>query len=109
VAGDEGQTTRRKVALNDLQVGAADRAGAHRHEHLAGARHRDGQLPAHEALLLAHRPRLGQHHRDHAGTPAACIMVAMDWIRDNLKMIGLVVVAAMAMPFLLVLMGIIRF
>jgi hypothetical protein len=36
-------------------------------------------------------------------------MVAMDWIRDNLKMIGLVVVAAMAMPFLLVLMGIIRF
>jgi hypothetical protein len=33
----------------------------------------------------------------------------MDWIRDNMKTIGIVVVLAMAMPFLLVLLGIITF
>jgi hypothetical protein len=33
-------------------------------------------------------------------------MVDMDWIRDNMKVIGGVVVFAMALPFLLVLVGI---
>jgi hypothetical protein len=36
-------------------------------------------------------------------------MGGMDWIRDNMKTIGIVVVLAMAMPFLLVLLGIITF
>jgi hypothetical protein len=30
----------------------------------------------------------------------------MDWIRDNMKVIGAVVVFAMALPFLLVLLGV---
>jgi hypothetical protein len=33
-------------------------------------------------------------------------MGAMDWIRDNMKAIGSVVVLAMALPFLLVLLGV---
>jgi len=33
-------------------------------------------------------------------------MVGMDWIRDNIKVIGGVVMFAMALPFLLTLVGI---
>jgi hypothetical protein len=36
-------------------------------------------------------------------------MAGMDWIRDNIKVIGAIVVLAMALPFLLVLLGIITF
>jgi hypothetical protein len=36
-------------------------------------------------------------------------MASMDWIRDNIKVIGAIVVLAMALPFLLVLLGIITF
>jgi hypothetical protein len=32
----------------------------------------------------------------------------MEWIRANIKVIGIVVVLAMAMPFLLTLFGIVR-
>ena len=34
---------------------------------------------------------------------------AMDWIRDNLRLIVIIVVAAMALPFLLTLAGIVAF
>jgi len=33
----------------------------------------------------------------------------MEWIRDNVKAIGAVVVLAMALPFLLVLLGVVTF
>jgi hypothetical protein len=33
----------------------------------------------------------------------------MDWIRDNMTVIGIVVVLAMLLPFLLVLFGVIVF
>lgn len=36
-------------------------------------------------------------------------MVTMDWIRDNIKTIGAVIVVAMLLPFLLVLLGIVTF
>jgi hypothetical protein len=36
-------------------------------------------------------------------------MTSMDWIRDNMKTIGIIVVLAMALPFLLVLLGVITF
>lgn len=36
-------------------------------------------------------------------------MDTMDWIRDNIKAIGAVVVLAMLMPFILVMTGLIRF
>jgi hypothetical protein len=36
-------------------------------------------------------------------------MVTMEWIRDNVKVIGAVVVLAMAMPFLLALLGVAAF
>jgi hypothetical protein len=36
-------------------------------------------------------------------------MIAMDWIRRNMTVIGLVVVFAMLLPFLLTLFGIIAF
>lgn len=34
---------------------------------------------------------------------------AMEWIRDNIKIIGLLVVLAMLLPFALTLMGIVKF
>ncbi len=36
-------------------------------------------------------------------------MAAMDWMRDNLKTIVIIAVAAMAVPYLLTLFGVIRF
>ena len=36
-------------------------------------------------------------------------MLLMEWIRENVKVIGGIVVLAMAMPFLLVLLGVVRF
>lgn len=36
-------------------------------------------------------------------------MDTMDWIRDNIKTIGAVVILAMLMPFILAMAGIIRF
>ena len=37
------------------------------------------------------------------------MMATMDWIRRNMTAIGLVVVFAMALPFLLVLFGVVAF
>jgi hypothetical protein len=37
------------------------------------------------------------------------MMGSMDWIRRNMTAIGIVVVFAMALPFLLVLFGIVAF
>ena len=36
-------------------------------------------------------------------------MTGMEWIRDNMKTIGIIVVLAMALPFLLVLLGVVTF
>jgi hypothetical protein len=36
-------------------------------------------------------------------------MIAMDWIRRNMTAIGVIVVFAMLLPFLLVLFGIVAF
>ena len=40
VAGDDGRAVRRQLALEDVQVGAADAAGQHAEQHLARARAR---------------------------------------------------------------------
>ena len=85
----EGHGRRRRAA--DLTLGA-DRV-------------RQGDQ-VHPATLLGSARPLRCGHRAPA---RAWIMAVMDWMRDNLKTIVIIAVAAMAVPYLLTLFGVIRF
>lgn len=108
VARHDGQPPGWQVPLDDLQVGAAHRAGTDIHEHLAGTGHEIGALAA-DQPPGPDRAGMRKLHRDHLRPPGPVIMVTMDWIRENVKTIGAVLVFAMALPFLLVLLGVITF
>ena len=66
VAGHDGALVRRQVALGHVQVGAADAAGAHADQQLAGAGHGPRQCALPQRLRLGGRGRLdhlGKHRR----------------------------------------------
>ncbi len=82
VAGDDGRAVRRQLALEDVQVGAADAAGQHPQQDLARTRlgHREpneperrlrrgsGRRQLHRAHRLGGRPR----HRSYPTTARPC-------------------------------------
>jgi hypothetical protein len=109
VAGHDRLAVWREVAGHDLQVRPADRARADVEQDLPGAgggirAHHPGQPPGGRRGVRGH-----QFHGDHRDAPTSAIIVPMEWIRRNMTTIGLIVVLAMLLPFLLVLVGVVAF
>jgi hypothetical protein len=62
VTGNDGFAVRRQFCVDDVQIGAADAAGAHAHEHFSGLGTRPLRLFAlHDAARIV-RPAHYRHH-----------------------------------------------
>ena len=76
VAGHQRQARQRQLAVDDVQVGAAHRAGTHAQQHLAGAR----------------RGRVARHHRQRRAR-TACKVIASKTVSGGWAPLGIVAAA----------------
>ncbi len=68
VTGDERAFLQRQLALDLVQIGAADAAGAHANPHLSGCGNRVGEFPVLQGRRLCRRGAL-EDHRKHEVPP----------------------------------------
>jgi hypothetical protein len=109
VTGHDAGSSGRQVALDELQVGPAHRARGDLDQDLPWPRHRLRTADRDQSLARIDRSGLGQLHRDHRAPARTGDNRVMEWIRDNIRTIGVLVVLAMLLPFALGILGIVSF